>query len=882
VFGDFSRLSYNPNNHFSAVWMQQGRVQLDADWNEMVAIASGQITDLARAVIGFAGAPVQTAGFEIQPRYGYQFDGQTNYLSLGQEASTRLNFSQQSPFTINLRLNFTPPNKPAPGQKWAIFGNRLDQAAGAGRDGGEANQGYSLSIEQGRPVAETPGENAVPDPDQPYLIFSCFDATDSKPIAVQFPILPRCWTLITVTYDGLTLNLYQNRILVATQPVQNIAPAEKKALVFIGAQNKQGTPDNYFNGLIDEVRVWQQGFSATEVVACLPLFSEPGDPQLLLNWDFKVKIDQSKSSEVNDPPPFYLDGIQGRVTRVIVGAWVLPGEYFVNGWRCVNPTRVSIGLQPYLAALENVPTVDDLKTDPYLFYLEVWERYVSPQMEPSLREVALEGLDTTARSQIIWQMRSIPFRSGSFDWLKTLYPLDKLSAMLSSLQPYLAAVFPTTDDLADYFRLMLYLNRRGNRLARGYLTASHDSRQEPINENQLYRVEIHYPGETEPDTFLPDLTITKVENKIVTVKTLTADWRVGQTVIIYATNDASSDPFITTIAAIDVKNLALTLQTEIPDGLRTYTLQIWRKDPANLNPQLIVTQVNTESSRAVTVQTLTGLLNDWPRNQPILVYAATENTIPPLYTTISDITLNTTNTYTLTLEDEVTKELQGQTLRILRLATVKWSRSNGAILFKVIAKKSGDGGMVVTLAKQGENDILLKPNMWVELVDETFQLQQKPGPMYQIQRIGSTLDNTQADTLEVTLNTVAWPPGLIQPYLRLWDVNSSNNLIEGTIPLTKENNPLTLEKGISVRFDEQRLYNSGDFWTIPARALINDIVWGGDGPHPPQGGDQRYAPISLTTPNGDTWPDLRVLFMPLTSASGPSPDLRSYFRTSDQ
>jgi hypothetical protein len=78
------------------------------------------------------------------------------------------------------------------------------------------------------------------------------------------------------------------------------------------------------------------------------------------------------------------------------------------------------------------------------------------------------------------------------------------------------------------------------------------------------------------------------------------------------------------------------------------------------------------------------------------------------------------------------------------------------------------------------------------------------------------------------------------------------------------------------------LYNSGDFWTIPARALINDIVWGGDGPHPPQGGDQRYAPISLTTPNGDTWPDLRVLFMPLTSASGPSPDLRSYFRTSDQ
>ena len=32
--GDFTRDTFNPLKHFSRVLMQQGRVQLDADWNE--------------------------------------------------------------------------------------------------------------------------------------------------------------------------------------------------------------------------------------------------------------------------------------------------------------------------------------------------------------------------------------------------------------------------------------------------------------------------------------------------------------------------------------------------------------------------------------------------------------------------------------------------------------------------------------------------------------------------------------------------------------------------------------------------------------------------------------------------------------------------------
>ena len=36
--GDYSRVRFDPKNDFSGVLMQQGRVQLDADWNELVAL----------------------------------------------------------------------------------------------------------------------------------------------------------------------------------------------------------------------------------------------------------------------------------------------------------------------------------------------------------------------------------------------------------------------------------------------------------------------------------------------------------------------------------------------------------------------------------------------------------------------------------------------------------------------------------------------------------------------------------------------------------------------------------------------------------------------------------------------------------------------------
>lgn len=63
--GDFSRSTFEVNKHFSRVLLQQGRVQLDADWNEQVAILLHYLRTLAADLIGDFGGPAANQGFAI-------------------------------------------------------------------------------------------------------------------------------------------------------------------------------------------------------------------------------------------------------------------------------------------------------------------------------------------------------------------------------------------------------------------------------------------------------------------------------------------------------------------------------------------------------------------------------------------------------------------------------------------------------------------------------------------------------------------------------------------------------------------------------------------------------------------------------------------------
>lgn len=60
--GDFTRRTFNPQKHYSSVRMQQGRVQLDADWNEQVDIDLYTQRMLIRDTIGRTGVPIESPG----------------------------------------------------------------------------------------------------------------------------------------------------------------------------------------------------------------------------------------------------------------------------------------------------------------------------------------------------------------------------------------------------------------------------------------------------------------------------------------------------------------------------------------------------------------------------------------------------------------------------------------------------------------------------------------------------------------------------------------------------------------------------------------------------------------------------------------------------
>jgi hypothetical protein len=99
--GDFSRNTFDKTKHYRGVLMQQGRVQLDADWNEQLAIDLHRDQSEIRDLVGLNGAPDNAdAGFAVST------DGNTLTIGAGRiyvhgilcENESQLDYAAQSDF----------------------------------------------------------------------------------------------------------------------------------------------------------------------------------------------------------------------------------------------------------------------------------------------------------------------------------------------------------------------------------------------------------------------------------------------------------------------------------------------------------------------------------------------------------------------------------------------------------------------------------------------------------------------------------------------------------------------------------------------------------------------------------------------------------------
>jgi hypothetical protein len=65
--GDYTRLTFRPERGYASVRLQQGRVQVDADWNEAADIGLHRDRTTARDVVGRTGVPEEAPGFALTP-----------------------------------------------------------------------------------------------------------------------------------------------------------------------------------------------------------------------------------------------------------------------------------------------------------------------------------------------------------------------------------------------------------------------------------------------------------------------------------------------------------------------------------------------------------------------------------------------------------------------------------------------------------------------------------------------------------------------------------------------------------------------------------------------------------------------------------------------
>lgn len=228
----------------------------------------------------------------------------------------------------------------------------------------------------------------------------------------------------------------------------------------------------------------------------------------------------------------------------------------------------------------------------------------------------------------------------------------------------------------------------------------------------------------------------------------------------------------------------------------------------------------------------------------------------------------------------------GGTDLVPKYATFKWSRENGSVIFPINSPIIvGTNNVKVTLEHLGRDDrFSLQPGDWVEVLNDDVILHNQANPLLQV-----TAVDREESLVTLALNTDTEDTAKLlaiiadnikneidkHHYLRRWDHSKEVNK-EGVL-LVKENeaakeNWILIEDGIEIQFQKDGVYQTGDYWLIPARTATGDVEWPKNEKNEPvalepRGVEHHYAPLAIITVNGD---DGKV-----TSAE---PDLRRQLR----
>ncbi len=220
-------------------------------------------------------------------------------------------------------------------------------------------------------------------------------------------------------------------------------------------------------------------------------------------------------------------------------------------------------------------------------------------------------------------------------------------------------------------------------------------------------------------------------------------------------------------------------------------------------------------------------------------------------------------------------------------ATFKWSPANASVALPIRSLSKN----VVQVTGPGADDRLtVRARDWVEVVDD--RVIGRPDALWQVESVDPV-----ARTVTLGQRNREEPPQLgdadrrYHPLLRRWEHGAdSADAVDGGILLTERAGEdagawIALEDGIAIQFGGGRMYRAGDYWLIPARTAIADVLWpverddageivsrnGRPVPaaRPPHGVEHRCAPIGLVRFDRsgalDRYEDLRRLVQRLAT-----------------
>jgi len=113
------------------------------------------------------------------------------------------------------------------------------------------------------------------------------------------------WSHIAATYNGTTMNLYINGQLAGSLVSGSVGTTAASTNVLIGASYYSNSPNNFFKGKIDEVRIWSLARSQSEVLANMYNEISPTTSGLLRYYKFNITSGGALLDAVSTP----VDGV---------------------------------------------------------------------------------------------------------------------------------------------------------------------------------------------------------------------------------------------------------------------------------------------------------------------------------------------------------------------------------------------------------------------------------------------------------------------------------------------------------------------------------------------------------------------------------------------